>query len=619
MAATVLVLLARLAQALQAVGGDRLQQPVAAVLRPDGEGPVDQPGEHLGTGAADRLGGLQRAAARVHGEAPQRPPLGLGQRLPAPVDHRAERPLPRRAAVPPARKQPEPVVQPRREVPHPQPADAGRRQLQGERQAVQPPADRRDPGRGAGVEREPGRRGQRARDEQPDGRGLQQRLRGVLRAGQPERRDDLQPLPGHAQRLPGRREDPQARRVREQPRGQLRDRVEQVLAVVQDEQCPPPAQRVGERPLRGLVAQAQHAGDLPGHVARPGHIARPGRVARCGDRAGRSQLHRPHAVGVVGERPRGRLQREPGLADTAGARQRHQAVLGEQLAGVADIVVAPDDFAERCGRRGGRAPRRGGLGFEHRLVERGQFGARIDAQLVGQARAQIVVARERLCLPSGPVQRAQVRGAQPFAQRMQGHGLGELGRDRGVLAQFEPRLGEGLQRGEAALLQRGDGRPGERGVGEVGVGGAAPQRQSVTEAPLAGERIGGRAGAERGEPAGVHRVRGDVERVPGRTQRDQPPRARLGAVQHLPQLGDAGLERPGRVARRRVAPQRVDEPVDRNGTPGIGEQDGEERADLRLRDVDGRPVVRPHRERSQHPETHGASVATTTDGPAAVP
>ncbi len=68
-------------------------------------------------------------------------------------------------------------------------------------------------------------------------------------------------------------------------------------------------------------------------------------------------------------------------------------------------------------------------------MQRGQLRARVDAEFVVEAPAQILVAVQRLGLPSRAVQRAQVSRAQPLAQRMGRHERGEFSRDLPIFAQ----------------------------------------------------------------------------------------------------------------------------------------------------------------------------------------
>ncbi|GAA5765823.1 hypothetical protein Aros01_02314 [Streptosporangium roseum] len=169
-----------LAQVAGDVPGDLSFPPVAATAHPTGPDhhrTVDEAGQqvedvlwrHVAAVRADLLGCLQRAALRVYGEAPQDKAFRLGQQLPAPVDHRAQGPLPCRGAAVSRGEQPEPVVEPFGQVVDVQCAQAGGRQLQGQRDAVQPAADRRDRSGVGVVDHEPRNGGRRACLEQPDG------------------------------------------------------------------------------------------------------------------------------------------------------------------------------------------------------------------------------------------------------------------------------------------------------------------------------------------------------------------------------------------------------------------------------------------------------------------
>ena len=72
---------------------NRLEHPVAVAGAAE-EALVDQRGDCVEVGAADLLGGLQRAAARKYGEAGEEVLLGSRQKVVAPGDRRAQRPLP---------------------------------------------------------------------------------------------------------------------------------------------------------------------------------------------------------------------------------------------------------------------------------------------------------------------------------------------------------------------------------------------------------------------------------------------------------------------------------------------------------------------------------------------
>ncbi|MBE1557256.1 hypothetical protein H4W81_000035 [Nonomuraea africana] len=346
----------------------------------------------------------------------------------------------------------------------------------------------------------------------------------------------------------------------------------------------------------GLVAHAQLGGDQLGHAA--------GRAC---------QLDQPHAVGegVVGE-PFGHGEGQPGLAHSAGAGQRDQPRLGDQVAQRGHRRLPPDQAGEGRGQVG---PRPGGGGdgrwrggqrgvlFQHRLVERGQLGPRIEAQVLGQQVAQLGVARQRLALPSGQVERAQVDGAQPFAQRVLGHLLAQLVGEAPVLAQRQPYLRQLFERRQALLVESRGGGPGERLLAEVGVGGTPPQRQRPRQHRRLHRGVGGGRGAgqQLGELEGVHAL--GPQQVSRRLVGDQ-----VAVAEGAAQLRHLGLQRVGGIARRVVAPQVVGEPVGGHRPSLVDQQVGQQRPDLHLGHADRRPVGGPRGDGTKHSKTHQVTV-----------
>ena len=101
---------------------------------------------------AELLGHLQRPAGEDR-QAAQQALLPLGQQVMAPVDRRAQRALARRRSPATVGQQPEAVVHAGQDLLNSQHPDPGGRQLDGQRNAVQRPAergDRRKAGRGQG-------------------------------------------------------------------------------------------------------------------------------------------------------------------------------------------------------------------------------------------------------------------------------------------------------------------------------------------------------------------------------------------------------------------------------------------------------------------------------------
>lgn len=129
--------------------------------------------------------------------------------------------------------------------------------------------------------------------------------------------------------------------------GEPRHRIDDLLAVVQDEQRPAVPQGRGEpllgpgrRALSGrtrkrVVAQAQRSGD---DLREIGHAP-----------ALTGEFDQPHPVGGVLDPP-GRLDRESRLAHPAGAGERDQAFRGEELTDLGQGALT----AQKCRERGGK-------------------------------------------------------------------------------------------------------------------------------------------------------------------------------------------------------------------------------------------------------------------------
>ena len=192
---------------------------------------------------------------------------------------------------------------------HPQP---GRGQLDGQRDAIQPPAD--PPGH-LGGRHVPGQRhplGGGAVGQQPHRLAGPDR-RGVVAVGRgAQRRHPVHPLPADAQRLTAGRQQRQVRAVPQQRVGELGASVDEVLAVVQHHQQAALAdrlhQRIRHRAAR-LQADAQHIRHRHRHQLRV---------------AERGQVGEPHPLPSAIGQPGRHLQPQPGLARPARPSQRHQ-------------------------------------------------------------------------------------------------------------------------------------------------------------------------------------------------------------------------------------------------------------------------------------------------------
>ena len=235
---------------LESVLAHRLQQPVAHVvaLAHHHERLVHELGDRgQGVAAEHGVGTLQREAVGEHRQRPQRRPFLLVEQVPAPVDHRLQRLVPlRRRAVSPGQQR-EAVLEPAGDLRHGHDPHLRGGELDRERQAVEPGDQLRDLG-----------------SVEPDvtaGRGgplpEQQGCVGVV-----ELRQQVHLLGRDAERRAGGGQHAGGLGRRRQEGDQRRDLVDQVLAVVQDQQRRRPGQV-----LRDPRAQVRRHPRL----APPGH------------------------------------------------------------------------------------------------------------------------------------------------------------------------------------------------------------------------------------------------------------------------------------------------------------------------------------------------------------
>ncbi len=599
------VLPERLQHSIAGLGaGNRLQQRLVGQGR-------EQVGHllrrHVRAGA-DPLGRVRADAAGEDRQPVGQPALGRLQQVPAPRDDGPQRPVPGQRGAAAAGEQPEPVVQPvgdllDRHRPHP-----GRGQLDGQRQPVQPAADLHHGTDGYLVDGEPRPHGRGPVGEQPDRRVLQGPLRRRASRRQAERRDRGQCLAGDAERLPAGGQHPQVRTAGEQLPGRVRGRLDQVLAVVEQDQGPAAGEQV-DQPAES-VPRRRHIGLRSGGRQADAGQHRLWHLVAAG---GRGQLGQPDPVREAVEQPDSDLAGEPGLARATRAHQRDEPVPVEQVHDGGDVGI-PADKAGELGRHVGAGTAPGGrrgqgrIGAQHREVDLLQLGRGIDAELVGQPAADVLVGGQRLGLATGPVQGAEQLAARPLPQRVLGDEELQARHRGGVPPERELRLVAVLDGGEPALVQRGPGRdrPGQPvGVGERR---ASPQRQRLPEQVggagrvALGERVVA-GGGEPLEPGGVGRLRPQREPVAGRTGLD-----RAGIGQRAAEPGHQGLQRVGLVGRWGVAPQRGDQRTGADRAAGVERQPGQQRAQPGSADLDRPAGVVLDLERAQDRHAHSSTV-----------
>jgi hypothetical protein len=547
----------------------------------------------------------------VYGEAAQHDLLAGREQLPAPVDHRAECALAVGCVARAAGEQREPVVEPGQQLVHAERPHAAGGELQRERQAVESPADRRDRGRGVGTEDEARRRRGGPRREQLH--GARRAHRGEVAGGrwQLQRRDLVEHLARHAERLPARGEDAQVGCGAQQLSGDRGDGVDDLLAVVEHQEQPRAGERLPDpcdeidRPLPDTEG-GRNGGDHPvlgRALALGAHLpVEPGELDETG------------AVGVLARHG----NRQARLPDPARSGERDEPRRAELLAHLRNGLLAADQLGERGGDRVSRARRRAlkrRVLREDRALQCGDLRPGFEAELGDECRPQLGEPGEGLALPAGAVERAHVQSAQPLAQRVTRHELAQLGHERTQLrpTECEQRLGSLLLGGEPLLFEPAGGRDGERLVADVGECGTAPQLQCAGEqgdpVPWLG-RLPGLCG-EHAEAVDVERAGVEAQQVPRRLADHEIAPARM--LQGAPQLRDLGLQRVERVAGLLPAPQVLDEPLDGHRAALVDEEVGQQRADLPLRHPHRLAVVGPHDHRPEHSELHMATVTSRPD------
>jgi hypothetical protein len=581
---------ARFAQPLPPVRAQRLQHVVA---RPAGSSRrrhhrlVDESGQQIERVVlgGPRIGTHsvhpgQVGAAREHRQPRERSLLRLGQQPVGPVDGRGEALMPGQRRARATRQQPTTVELARylrgTHRPHPR-----RGQLDRQRQPVEPPADLGDGALFLPIGGEVWPVGAGALDEQGARvLGWQRRHRPAL-------------LAVHAERLPAggqhRHRWAQPHHLVDQPCGRIQD----VLAVVEHEQQSP----VREVLDHGLLDREALA--LP-HAQRHGH-----RVSDRAARAERGELAEPGAVGEPGPLPVGDRHGEPGLADSADSAERHQRRAGQRGDHVRDLLGTAN-------QRGG-PPRQvapGRRGDERRIVPqypavhrlRGLRG--LDRQLVVEPAAQLVVGGKGVGLPARAIQRAHQLGDRPFSGGKAADQRLGLGGRLVVATQVQQSVDPFLGGGEAQL-----GQPRGLGAREVEVGElregltppqAEPSLQQVERLLVVTGR--GQSSRLRHEPlelGSVELVVGDVQQV---ARRPVPQPARRS--EHRAQPREVGAQRADRAGWWLVAPQRVDQPVDRYHGAAVHEQGGKQGSRFRAADGDRRAVALDP-QRPQDAKAHG--------------
>jgi len=326
----------------------RLQEPVPRLSRPlpYNERPAHQLGDPRGDlfpfdlrSRANPLGRLKGPGSREHAQATQKRPLGRSEHLVAPIERGFKRPMPGPCRPGPVSEEGEAVEQLAGDLAQRHPARPRRRKLDGKRKPVEPSADLGyDP------------RVVRLKSHVAGCAGtLHEQLHGLapkppIPIGHRVRRRSLHggysvhPLTLDPERLTARGEDPEGPRTAEECHCELCTPLQQVLAVIEDEERLPVLQEVGDELGEwpwGLFPESH----CRGHERRDEPIVR-----------GQCEIRPPHAIRELEERLRGYLQRKPRLPTSPCTHERHEPCMFEGTSDLPELPLSADEARDRLGQ-----------------------------------------------------------------------------------------------------------------------------------------------------------------------------------------------------------------------------------------------------------------------------
>ena len=279
----------------------------------------------------------------------------------------------------------------------------------------------------------------------------------------------------------------------------------------------------------------------PPSSGRPARAPRaPGPVRSAPRRAGSCRCRARRRAGTGG---RGRRRRRRGRRRARPARARGRRTR---------CAASPS----RARRAGGRSAARCECRVlrEDRLLELAQPLARLDAELLDQRPARVLVGLQRVGLAVRAVEGQHQLRPQALPVGVLGDQRLQLPDHLGVAAERQLGLDQLLERRDAQVVEPGDLALRERLVGEIRQRRAAPQRQRLLErrqrraragrrpAPLRPRRRAARSGARRGAP--------DRARARSRARASRPAGRPSAAPQRLAQPRDVHLH--GLGGRRRA-------------------------------------------------------------------
>ncbi len=289
--------------------------------------------------------GLERASLREDGQPAKQGALRFGEQIMAPVDQGTECLLARHRGAAAGGEQMKPIVQPLDDLLEGEQANPRGGQFDGERNAVESPADLRDEVDVVVAQLKGGTCRGRAVQKKTNGLELRQALGGrgsagevAPRLGKRERWQRPGRFARHAQRLAAAGQDAKLRTRTQQRFGEARAGSDEVFAIVEDEQEPLVAEEAGERGgerALGLLAKIERGRD-----AFDDHRGI----------SGRGEFDEPNAVRIVVDQVGSHLQRQARLAGATRAGEREQARAAEQALHFGQFALAADEARELQGQ-----------------------------------------------------------------------------------------------------------------------------------------------------------------------------------------------------------------------------------------------------------------------------
>ena len=305
---------------------------------------------------------------------------------------------------------------------------------------------------------------------------------------------------------------------------------------------------------------------------------------------------------------------DPGLSrdedDPPVARQR----LLEHPAETAELDVTTDEArGVRPGLTGRRSVDCGGPTRDRRLLqlelrillqhpplELAQPRRGLDAELLVERTAEVLIAGEGLGLAPRPVEREHLLGVQALAQRVAPQERVELAGELGMSPSRQVGLDSLLEGRQPQLLEVGALDPCER-LRELGERRAAPEGERLRQ--LLRGMLGISSGKTR-SPLGHEALEAVEVDAVGRELEQVARRARVQQAlgERLAELGDVDLDGLRGAVRDVVPPEVVDEAGDPNRAVEVQDQDGQQRAALATAQRNELAAVADHLERTEDPE-----------------